>query len=303
VLKRVQAHTRLHRLTRELVQKNLALEEEVARRQKLTGQLSMISAREAEHWGLEGFVGQSPTIQQIFKDIRLMQENAATSVLITGESGTGKELIARGVHFGSARRDGEVRRIGEQQARRVKVRVLAATNIDLPRRIREGAFRQDLYFRLARFTVTAPPLRQRRNDIPLLATHFLHLFAAEMGREPPELNDIVLAQLRAYNFPGNVRELKNVIERALLESGGGQIQSHHLHFLPEPGEATSPLAVAPLPELPMNLDQAAAQAQLWVFKRAMAKTGDNISAATRLLGTNRNRAYRLLEQDRADNGQ
>ena len=370
VLMRVHTHVRLHLLTRELVQKNQELEDEINRRQKLTGRLSMISQRETEHWGLEGFVGQSPTVQRIFKDIRLMQESAATSVLITGESGTGKELVARAIHFGSARKDepfvplncaalpgelaesllfghvrgaftgadvdrigyfemahegtlfldeigempldlqakllrvledGEVWRIGEDKGRQVDVRVLTATNVNLQRQIGAGVFRQDLYFRLARFTVEVPPLRRRREDIPLLAQHFLHLFAGEMGREAPTLHAETLEYLSSYDFPGNVRELKNIIERALLESEGGEIQFHHLHFVPQEADGEDSPMLAAHPDLPMDLDLAATQAQLWVVKRAMRETNENISAATRLLGTNRNRIYRLLEQDR-ENG-
>ncbi|NKB72718.1 MAG: response regulator [Candidatus Latescibacteria bacterium] len=366
VLMRVRVHTALHRLNRQLQEKNAALEEEISQRQKLSGQLSMISAREVDHWGLEGFVGQSPTIQQIFKQIRLMQENAVTSVLITGESGTGKELIARAVHYGGPRKDapfipvncaampgnltesllfghakgaftgattdhvgyfemahegtlfldevgdmplelqakllrvlegGEIWRVGETKSRRIDVRVLAATNVDLQRRMHEGAFRQDLYFRLARFTVTAPPLRQRRDDIPLLTEHFLRVFAAEMGREAPAITAAALDLLQTYDFPGNVRELKNLMERALLESNGAPIESHHLHFLPQPGPAPTNGQPSAALDLPMNLEQAGTQAQLWVIKQAMRQTGDNISAATRLLGTNRNRIYRLLAQE------
>ena len=103
VLMRVQTHLRLSLTTRELAARNQELEHEIAQRQKLKGQLSMISQREAERWGLEGFVGRSPTIQEIFREIRLLQENVGTSVLIVGESGTGKELIARAVHFGGPR--------------------------------------------------------------------------------------------------------------------------------------------------------------------------------------------------------
>ena len=112
VLIRVETHVRLNRLSQELAlkneelsSKNRELEQEIAQRKALKGQLTMISQREAERWGLEGFVGESPTIKQIFEHIHLMQESAATSVLITGESGTGKELIARAIHFGSPRRE------------------------------------------------------------------------------------------------------------------------------------------------------------------------------------------------------
>jgi len=194
--------------------------------------------------------------------------------------------------------DGEVRRIGETSDRKVDTRILAATNVDLPRRIQEGAFRQDLYFRLARFTVTAPPLRERREDIPLLAQHFLQLFAGEMGRTPPPLSPQVLESLSGYDFPGNVRELKNIIERALIESRGGEIQLHHLHFVPQVGtDASTSTPATPIQDLPMDLERAAAQAELWVVRRAIDRADGNISEAARLLGTNRNKIYRVLGQE------
>ena len=100
------------------------------------------------------------------------------------------------------------------------MRVVAATNADLAAQIAAGTFRQDLYFRLARYAVETPPLREHPEDIPLLAAHFLALFAAEMGIAPPAWTPQALAALEGYFFPGNVRELKNIIERALIESGG-----------------------------------------------------------------------------------
>jgi DNA-binding NtrC family response regulator len=373
VLARVQTHLRLNYLGRQLERQNQVLQEKVeeleramAQRQALRGQLSLLSERETRRWGLEGFVGKSPTLRRIFDEIRLMQENAATTVLIQGESGTGKELIARAIHFGGPRKegpfvpvncaafpgelvesllfghlkgaftgahedragyfemahegtlfldeigemplelqakllrvleDGQVQRVGERKARRVEVRVLAATNADLPRLIQEGRFRQDLYFRLARFAVQAPPLRQRREDIPLLAGHFLRLFAREMGREDPGISPQALEMLCGYSFPGNVRELKNIIERALIESRGNPVQAHHLHFM-APSPASSAVPVAPsLMDLPEDLDQAVLRTELWMVRCALDRTGGNIAEAARLLGTNRNRVYRVLEQD------
>ena len=188
--------------------------------------------------------------------------------------------------------DGRVRPVGATQEKEVDVRVLAATNVELQEQIGAGVFRQDLYFRLARFVVVSPPLRQRREDIPLLTGHFLSRFAAEMGREAPDLEPGVLEALTAYDFPGNVRELKNVIERALIESGGGPIETTHLHFLPQAGGGAPSAPAAPPPELPLNLDRA----ELWVIKRAIARCQGNISEAARLLGTHRNRIYRALAQ-------
>jgi DNA-binding NtrC family response regulator len=377
VLVRVQTQLRVNQLARELaernaelVEKNRALEEEIAQRRALKGQLSMISELEAERWGLEGFIGESATIQAILKDVRLLQGSAATSVLIVGESGTGKELIARAIHHGSARaagsfvplncaaipgelvesllfghvrgaftgadadrmgyfemahggtvfldeigdmlpdlqakllrvlEDGEIRPVGGSSDRTVDVRVVAATNVDLENRIAAGAFRQDLYFRLARFTVSVPPIRERKGDIPLLARHFLQLFAAEMGREAPTLSAEIIDELSSYHFPGNVRELKNIIERALIESDGAEILPKHLHFLkeaPATVEASQATAASPeLTDIPMNL----AQGELWLIRRALAKAGGNISETARLLGTHRNRIYRALaEQEHAE---
>ncbi|MEW6752929.1 MAG: sigma-54 dependent transcriptional regulator [Candidatus Latescibacterota bacterium] len=373
VLARVRTHVRLHRLAQDLARKNEELEREIACRTRLSGRLSLMAEQEAARWGLEGFVGESPTVQRILAEIRLMQGNPAVGVLITGESGTGKELVARAIHFGGPRQDGpflpvncaampaelveslllghvkgaftgadadregyfeiahggtlfldeisemapvlqakllrvledgEVWRIGATAPRKVDVRVLAATNADLQQRIQDGRFRRDLYFRLARFTVHVPPLRQRRADIPLLARHFLRLFAAEMGREPPVLGEAVLAALRAYDYPGNVRELKNVIERALIESGGAAIGLPHLHFVSaQAGQPGAPAESGTALVLPLDLDRAAAVAERWVVERAVELCGGNLSAATRLLGTNRNRVYRILGQGKAGTAQ
>src|SRR6185369_16869675 len=95
-------------------------------------------------------------------------------------------------------------------------------------KIASGEFRQDLYFRLARYVVETPPLRERPEDIPLLAAHFLQMFAVEMGMTPPPLAPDALALLTGHPFPGNVRELKNAIERALIASGGHTIRRQHL---------------------------------------------------------------------------
>ena len=120
--------------------------------------------------------------------------------------------------------DGQVVPVGASHPKRVDVRVVAATNADLQERIASGAFRQDLYFRLARYLVEMPPLRDRVEDIGLLADHFLTLFATEMGVPKPPLTPRALALLESHTFPGNVRELKNMIERALIESAGRPIE-------------------------------------------------------------------------------
>ena len=126
---------------------------------------------------------------------------------------------------------GRILPLGAAREVAVDVRVLAATNADLQAEIAAGKFRQDLYFRLARFVAEVPPLRARLEDLPALVDHFTRMLAAEMGLAPPAINSEALTLLRAYDFPGNIRELKNLIERALIESGGGEILPEHLYFL------------------------------------------------------------------------
>jgi len=127
--------------------------------------------------------------------------------------------------------DGCVVPVGGASETHVDVRIIAATNQDLAKKISAGTFREDLYFRLEGFTVKIPPLRERPEDIPLLAEHFLSMFAKEMGIQKPALSEEAEKKLAAYHFPGNVRELKNVIERALLLSGGAIIKPIHLRFI------------------------------------------------------------------------
>lgn len=307
VLARAETHLHNSRLTRALMQKNAELEREIARRQTAeersataTERLDLLSHEAASHWGIEGFIGHSRTIQQILTEVQQLQSAGTTSVLISGESGTGKELIARAIHFGGARakepfialncsaipselvestlfghikgafsgahaarkgsfcladggtlfldeigdmptplqakllrvlEEGVVTPVGGEREKRVDVRVVAATNSDLQQDMENGAFRQDLYFRLARFPVHLPPLRERREDIALLARHFLGQFATEMGLAEPVLDNTVLKALEAYDFPGNIRELKNMIEHALIKSQGKAIELEHLYFI------------------------------------------------------------------------
>lgn len=126
---------------------------------------------------------------------------------------------------------GRVTPIGGTKERPVNVRIVAATNRDLAGLIGQDGFREDLYFRLAGYTVTLPPLRERPEDIPLLVDHFLRQFSREMGRESPGMSREALQTLQAHRFPGNVRELKNLIEYALIKSRGGLVRPEHLRFI------------------------------------------------------------------------
>jgi DNA-binding NtrC family response regulator len=191
--------------------------------------------------------------------------------------------------------DGEITPVGAPKSKRVDVRIVAATNADLSGKIALGEFRQDLFFRLARYTVETPPLRQHPKDIPLLANHFLTLFATEMGLTPPAWTPEAVALLESYFFPGNVRELKNIIERALIESAGKPIQPAHIRLQPLTGRGgplSSPAQASSstLAPLPFNLE--AAEQEL--IQRAIQETQGNIAEAARLLGVNRSRIYRRM---------
>jgi DNA-binding NtrC family response regulator len=123
--------------------------------------------------------------------------------------------------------------------------LLAGTNADLEAAVGSGRFREDLYFRLARFTIHVPPLRDRKEDIPMLMAYFLRLFSAEMGVAHPAVDPATLAALQAHDYPGNIRELKNLVERALIESDGAVIQPEHLHFTRRPHPSGKPPADSP----------------------------------------------------------
>lgn len=359
VLARVATHLKISHLTRDLQQRTDELEREMAERARLADRVLSMEEREAQRWGLGGFVGESAAIQAILKSVAMVQGADSTRVLITGESGTGKELIARAIHSGSSRaaeafvtvncaaiphelaesmlfghrrgaftgadrdhrgyfeqahggtlfldeigdmppliqakilrvlEDGQVQPLGMDESRSVEVRVLAATNTDLKRAVDEGRFRSDLYYRLAQYVVEVPPLRERREDIAPLAEHFLQMLAREMVVEASGLAEECRVLLEAHAFPGNVRELKNVIERALIESGGREIECGHLRFI----DASS--AEAPPPggvDIPDDLEEAT----LFLAKRALAQCAGNMSAAAEQLGIHRSRLYRILARE------
>lgn len=122
--------------------------------------------------------------------------------------------------------EGEFERVGDLRTRSVDVRIVAATNRDLKREVEAGRFREDLYYRLSVFPVHIPPLRERREDIPKLALHFIAQSAQRMNRRVPRVTQAVLSQLAAHDWPGNVRELQNVIERAVILSQGRTLDIH-----------------------------------------------------------------------------
>jgi len=139
--------------------------------------------------------------------------------------------------------EGEFERVGEDRTRRVDVRVIAATNRELDREVEEGRFRQDLYYRLNVFPVRTPPLRERLEDVPMLAEHFLRQAARRMHCPAPKLTAANVAELTGYSWPGNVRELQNVLERAMIVSRGGALR------IPLPVQRRGPVTKADWKEM------------------------------------------------------
>ncbi|MCP3101134.1 sigma-54 dependent transcriptional regulator [Myxococcus sp. K15C18031901] len=142
--------------------------------------------------------------------------------------------------------DGEVRRVGSTRPRKVDVRIIAATHRDLPRRVQEGAFRQDLYFRLRVVEIRLPPLRERGEDLPALARFLLEKAGRKVGHATATLSPEAMAALSAHPWPGNVRELENALERAVILADGPVITPELLSLeLPGGGPDTSPLVPEP----------------------------------------------------------
>ncbi len=174
----------------------------------------------------------------------------------------------------------EVQPVGESKPRRVDVRVLAATARDLEADVQEARFREDLFYRLNVLRVRVPPLRERREDIPLLVDHFLARFREALGRPVRSVADDALERLVQYRWPGNVRELENVIERAVILADSDVLQVADL-----PGNVASPAPETAAPARPgdLSLRRARRAAEAETIRRALAATGGNRTHAARLL--------------------
>ena len=137
--------------------------------------------------------------------------------------------------------EGEFERVGEDRTRKVDVRIVTATNRDLRREIDQGRFRPDLYYRLSVFPIEVPPLRDRKEDIGLLAAHFINRSCSRLNCAETRLTARIVEQLERYDWPGNIRELQNVIERAVILSGGGPLKLDQTIL--DPSQATRPTAL------------------------------------------------------------
>lgn len=185
--------------------------------------------------------------------------------------------------------EGELMRLGSNRPVPVDVRYLAATNRDLREAVASGRFRQDLYYRLNVVHLHLPPLSERPGDVPLLAHHFLQRFSATLGRDVRDIDMEALAILAAYDFPGNVRELANLIERGVALADGNVLRTEHL---PDDLRQLQVRAVRPKgPELP-TLEAQEADYIRWVLEQ----TGGNKTRAAEILGIDRVSLWRKIKR-------
>jgi DNA-binding NtrC family response regulator len=173
-------------------------------------------------------------------------------------------------------------RVGGSEEVRVDVRVIAATKVDLQQAVREGRFRDDLYYRLNVIEIWIPPLRDRADDIPLLVEHFVERLSHELGKPGLEISPGALKCLMDYDWPGNVRELENCLARAVVVASGGVIRPEHLAIAP-PREPASPLS---------SLNEVEKEH----IRRTLEATRGHKARAAEILGVSRPRLNRLLEK-------
>jgi len=301
----------------------------------------------------QGLIGESEAMQKLLNAIAKAATSSATA-LITGESGTGKELVARAIHYSSARtsaafvpvncgaipetlqeselfgyvkgaftgatetrngffqtadggsifldeisetslsmqvkllrvlQDKKVRKVGTAAPQKVDVRILAATNKDLPALVKKQIFREDLFYRLNVITIEVPSLRERGDDVLLLANYFVTKFAKEAGKAPSQFSDRALEALRNYYWPGNVRELENLMQRLLVMTDEEMIDvvdlPTHMHF--SAGRA-------------QGLQRTLAEVEVEHIRNVLASVDGNKTRAAEILGIDRKTLREKLKQ-------
>ncbi|HEY1372537.1 MAG TPA: sigma-54 dependent transcriptional regulator [Candidatus Binatia bacterium] len=306
----------------------------------------------AQEFGLAGMIGRSKPMQELFGLVRSIAETDVT-VLIEGETGTGKELIARAIHFQSARRaqpfigvncgalsetlleselfghekgaftgaaaqrkgifesahggtlfldeigetsagtqvkllrvlqEGELQRVGGRETIKVDVRVVAATNRKLDELVKAGKFRQDLYYRLNVFPLTILPLRERAEDIPPLAAHFIEKSGERLKKIIRGVTPQAMALLIAWPWPGNVRELENVVQRMIVVAKGADLDVADL----PPEMRAEAAAGAAAPKDLKGIARASADViEKKAIADALAASGGNVTRAAKALGVSR----------------
>ncbi len=176
----------------------------------------------------------------------------------------------------------EFTRVGGTQPIRVDVRIIAATNRDLKRAVDEGHFRDDLYYRLNVISIKIPPLRERKEDIPLLAQHFVEKFNIELGKRVERISEEAMKKLMAYHWPGNVRELENVIERAMVITKGSVIRPEEIQL--------------PTEETPPAEDKSLRAVERAHILRVLEENNWNVQRSAQILGIDRVTLYNKMKR-------
>jgi DNA-binding NtrC family response regulator len=321
---------------------------------ELEQEVRYLRAQVVDRYAFHNLVGKSPAMRDIYNKIEQVADTR-TTVLIMGESGTGKELVARALHYNSARRDrpfialncaalpetlieselfghekgsftdAQARRVGQfelahggslfldeigdlspaTQAKllrvlqereftriggthpiKVDVRIIAATNKQLEELVRQKSFREDLYYRINVVALFLPPLRDRKQDIPLLAKHFLNKRLEEEKRPPQDFSKDALEIMAKYHWPGNVRELENVIEQAMVWSRGITITREHLPTSLRTDSHSSSLKDETLSGH-LSLEKAVLEFEREIIMDALRRTDHVQTHASALLGISR----------------
>jgi two-component system response regulator PilR (NtrC family) len=191
----------------------------------------------------------------------------------------------------------EVRRVGGNEDKRVDVRIIAATNKDLEKLMEEGLFREDLYYRLNVIRINVPPLREREEDIAVLIEHFLEKYCKEQRKNISKVSSLAMRVLCSYDYPGNVRELENIIERCVTLEQSDQLSAETLpaRLVEDSGPSTM-MAELDIPAEGIDLNQTLEELERTLITRALEMTGHNRSRSARLLGISpRSLRYRLVK--------
>jgi two-component system response regulator HydG len=204
-----------------------------------------------------------------------------------------------------ALQEGEIKRVGSDEVKQVDVRVIAATNVELKRQVDAGKFREDLYYRLNVVAITLPPLRERREDIPLLAYHFLGKYAVRAGKDVRKFAPEVVRVLQQQHWPGNVRELENAMEYAVVFAKEDTVNVSDLPFEAPEASGRAPVRASsgiPWPEVLVEMpyrdakSQALAAFESAYFRAVLDRSGGNVSKAAREAGLDRSNFRRAAKR-------
>jgi len=334
-----------------------------AKAQTLERQVASLRTALDDRFGFDAVIGRAPKLVAAVDDARKVAATG-TTVLLTGESGTGKEVLARAIHYASARALGpfvalncaalpetlaeselfghergaftgadrlkrgrfelasggtlfldevgeltpavqakllrvlqerKYDRVGGTATLESNVRLVAATNGDLEDAVARGRFREDLFYRLAVFRIHLPPLRERGDDVLLLADHFVRELGHKMGILQPGLNAQARELLLAHAWPGNIRELQNAIERALIRAAGELISAEHLGIVMRPRAVAIP-AVASPPTEAVTAILTIAEQEKRLIGDALRRTNGNKTRAAAALGLSPTQLFRRLRR-------